>query len=480
MDLKKTLLNYSDLVIVLFVGTILRLRNITTSEFWYDEAYTGILMKLPFKEFWQLATNDPTPPLYYLITRVWTSVLGIGDFQLRLLSTIFGVLTILFVYLTSRKALNKEAAVISSIVIALSPFFIEYSQEARVYSLYGLVSIMTIYFLVHKRLMIFALGTLFMLMTHNTALFFVGPMILLYFWIIHENNFSFKKGILRIVPVVVYMLLLIFKAFSSQEKLANFSWIPEKGLIGIFESVAAHLFGVNAKVPGADTLRTLDINIPFLPNTSLDINPVLLGGILFALYIFAAIYYLLKKQPDLKKEAFFIYLVDGVIVVQLLIITLGYFTEYNMYLQRYMFPAAVFFVLGLGYILQKLLTFELILASLVLYVFLLSNVQTPYYSSGMKEIRETYGTSEKTLVFTNPLEFVIGRYYLGENKLNMRIYNPNNPEEKYYWELIPEYANTVDFSNALLVSQDPNRLNQEDYIEVDKQGDYTFYAKKRF
>ena len=74
-------------------------------------------------------------PLYYLLLRPWLAVLGDSAVALRSLSLLFGVATVPLMYLLGRDLVDARTGVVSAFLMALSPFWIFYSQEGRMYTL---------------------------------------------------------------------------------------------------------------------------------------------------------------------------------------------------------------------------------------------------------------------------------------------------------------------------------------------------------
>ena len=84
-------------------------------------------------------------PLYYIFTwllRPW----GDGEFILRLPSAVAGTLTVLAVYLLGRRLFGTRMGLVSALLTALLPYAVWYSQEARNYALFMLLTTMQMYF----------------------------------------------------------------------------------------------------------------------------------------------------------------------------------------------------------------------------------------------------------------------------------------------------------------------------------------------
>jgi len=97
----------TDILLILMIAIFFRAKDMLAFEFWVDEAFTGILMRLPVREFLQILSHDAHPPLFNVFLRIWSTFFGTGEFFLRLPSLIFGVLTIILSYILVKKALGK-------------------------------------------------------------------------------------------------------------------------------------------------------------------------------------------------------------------------------------------------------------------------------------------------------------------------------------------------------------------------------------
>lgn len=122
--------------IILGLGLVLRLISLNQS-LWLDEAI-NIVAAQKFS-LWGMVTQysiaDFHPPGYFVILWVWGRLFGLSELSARLPSVIFGVLTILLLYLIGKKLVSKQLGLLSAVLLAMNPLHIYYSQEARMYSL---------------------------------------------------------------------------------------------------------------------------------------------------------------------------------------------------------------------------------------------------------------------------------------------------------------------------------------------------------
>jgi 4-amino-4-deoxy-L-arabinose transferase-like glycosyltransferase len=84
--------------------------------------------------------TNPRPLSYFLTSYLVGSFRPLDEFGLRLLPAIFGVLAVPVVYLVFRRVAGDRAALISALLVTVSPLQIMYSQLARYWSLVFLLS----------------------------------------------------------------------------------------------------------------------------------------------------------------------------------------------------------------------------------------------------------------------------------------------------------------------------------------------------
>jgi hypothetical protein len=115
------------------VGFALRVIGIDQSLFG-DEMFTFVDTEDGLPElFDRLLETETTPPVYFLLA--WLSAqLGDNTILIRLPSLVMGTAVVPLVYLLGLHTVGRRAALLGSALMALSPFAILYSTEARAYS----------------------------------------------------------------------------------------------------------------------------------------------------------------------------------------------------------------------------------------------------------------------------------------------------------------------------------------------------------
>ncbi len=125
------------------LGAALRLHRLDALSIWYDEGWTLYLTHSGPLETLRLAARhaDPHPPGYYLVLIPWLRMLGHGAGAARAFSVAAGVLTIPAMYYAGRHLFDRETGLVAAMLVAVAPAHIAYSQEARMYALLGLLTV---------------------------------------------------------------------------------------------------------------------------------------------------------------------------------------------------------------------------------------------------------------------------------------------------------------------------------------------------
>ena len=120
---------------VTLLAILVRMTRISHLSLWLDEGFTALYSR----QAWTAVSGtngfySPHPPLYFTLVKV--SDLFVSD-QLagRMISVIAGIATIPVFYKLISMVLDRRAAFVATLVLALSPIHLYYSQEARMYAL---------------------------------------------------------------------------------------------------------------------------------------------------------------------------------------------------------------------------------------------------------------------------------------------------------------------------------------------------------
>ena len=149
------------------------------------------------------------PPIFHIIGALFFKIsnlmsLDIANLSLKLISPIFGTLTVIIAFLLIRKVFDEKTAFYSMIFLNFIPVFLDYSILAYVGSTTAFFSILSVYLMLNKRYILSSTSLGLAILTKCTAIF-MFPMILYLAYKSYPN----KKESLRKLSVIVFLPLLI-------------------------------------------------------------------------------------------------------------------------------------------------------------------------------------------------------------------------------------------------------------------------------
>ncbi len=179
-------LSWATLILglITLLGFGLRFYAIGAQTVWLDEAFSIWLAQQPLVDMWAwLIKIDQHPPLYYSLLHFWIWLFGDAQGTARALSALCSGLAILVFYAASRYLLNQQTALLAALLLALSPFQVQYAQEVRMYALLTLTVAVALYLLMvvlfderaRQRQWLWyglAAAQAAVMLTHNTATIF--------------------------------------------------------------------------------------------------------------------------------------------------------------------------------------------------------------------------------------------------------------------------------------------------------------------
>jgi uncharacterized membrane protein len=139
------------LAAIVIAACALRLFRLDHQSVWYDEIFSLSVSRLPLAEMNRLLVRDLVhPPLHYYLLHYWFQLTGFGVFQARLLSAIFGILSVTAIYALAVYLYDRRTAKMCACLLATSQLTVMYSQEARPYAQFLFIFLICSYFFVRS------------------------------------------------------------------------------------------------------------------------------------------------------------------------------------------------------------------------------------------------------------------------------------------------------------------------------------------
>jgi uncharacterized membrane protein len=424
-----------SIYLIVILGAIPRLYQIAKRDFWYDEAFTGVAIKESFNNMLRMIIQDVHPPLYYYSVKVFAHFFNYSVFGIRLFSALFGILSIWLVYLIAKELFGYRASIWASLITAISPFAIQYSQEARMYALLGFLLLAASYFFIRglktDRLYYYCLWGIFLglsALTHYMGIVF-APFFFISFvyWKATSNDLLNKNLSLKSVSRFIKELLpnrgifigyiesfIVFSfwipKFLNHLKADNLDWIKPADFSSIIVNIQIFLFG-NPK-------GELSAGMP-LPNEIYGISPnaiMIILTILFGILILSLMKYR-KREVGLT----IIFSLGFMLTVYLL-------SQLGMHymVSRYLLPASYFIFILISIWLSRLKPLYLAFFT-TLYIILIFCTVHLTNATGYNELAKNIDKYKNNNIYIlNSFDYVIAKYYFGANKLT--LYNIDWPQ----------------------------------------------------
>jgi uncharacterized membrane protein len=128
--------SWLPLGVIVLLATLLRFYQLGTESLWVDEMLSiGDTQRLN-----ELLTLPYVRPFYFVLLAGWMQ-LGTSDVWLRGLSVILGIASVFLTYQLGHRLVGEATGQIAALFMALSPLFINHSQEIRMYTLVSFLSL---------------------------------------------------------------------------------------------------------------------------------------------------------------------------------------------------------------------------------------------------------------------------------------------------------------------------------------------------
>ena len=471
------------LYLILLLATFLRLRHLAVRDFWYDEAFTGVAIKENFSGMIRMIINDVHPPLYYATLKIFAFFFGYSVFGIRLYSAVFGVLAVWAIYLFTKELFDRKSALFAAFLTAIAPFAIQYSQEARMYSMLVFLLLISAYFFLKalrtnetRNYIWWGIFLGLACLTHYMGIIFSATFYLAYvIWNIFENNEKNKKltwaSLKNFLPERAMLIgfttaLLIFSFWFKRfyyhiiDLGDNLHWVKPASFSDIFSSVQMFLLGT--------PVGEMSSGMPS-PN---DVEGISRSSVLVFLTIFLTAIIINLAQKEKRKTAILVIFSFGFIGSVYILSLWG--EQY--FVARYLLPGAYFIFVLIGAWLSQA-KFYLKFSALALYFVALFFAIHLGFSTGwnvLEKNTEKYKNNDY-YIFT-AFDYVIAKYYLGADRLTLYnvdwpVYNPS------YWAAIGPNLRRVESFSA--VANDPRAVILSN-VPLDKKTsmDSTFDNRK--
>ena len=246
------------LLLIILLGGFLRIYDLGAESIWLDEVSSIQCAEQSLSSIIGDAfETQSSPPLYFIILHYWMLLFGTSEIAIRSLSAIFGILSIFLIYKVGCQLFNQKIGLISSFLLSISAFHVIYSQEARPYSLFLFLTLLSFYFFIsilkadNKRYYLgYLLANIILGYSFLFGFFIIISQIFYFalFWKKYKHKrLKFAGAQICSVLAFIPLILLIMPRISqvSGGAMGSLSWVPEPSISSMLQTLADYTgFGV--------------------------------------------------------------------------------------------------------------------------------------------------------------------------------------------------------------------------------------------
>jgi len=301
---------------IIIIGIILRfglasIYHVAGDACWHLSASRFIAENKTFPLFEQFGRNEPfwAPPFFHLMAAFLYSIFSVlgdkfAEFGVKMLSPLFGSLTLIFVYLINKKLFNEKITFYSMLFTTFIPMMIDYNVFSYIDGTVTFFIVLSIYFALNDKYIKSAIAAGLAAVTKYHGIF-VLPLLI---YIIYKNS-SDKKSLYKkiffifLIPILISLpwfirnyvnlgnplwpfLNFIFNGLDTQAfESANLQTFSISNTLHINSLIFTYfaLFGV----PDGNYTNFLFFDIPYL-------------SLLFALWLLGTLFFMLPFSRSLN------------------------------------------------------------------------------------------------------------------------------------------------------------------------------------
>ena len=204
------------LVGIVGVGAIVRFATLGTQSYWFDEAQAAHELHLSLGAMLSsFNAVETAPPLYFVLGWFWVHLFGDGAVALRSLSALAGTALIPIAFLTGRELVSRRAGLLAAAFVAINPFMVWYSQEAREYMLVAAFCGVSLLFFARalhdpsrRNITWWGVFSALALLTHYFAGFLIAPEAVWLLYIARRRATVVAAGALVVIQLALVPLLV--------------------------------------------------------------------------------------------------------------------------------------------------------------------------------------------------------------------------------------------------------------------------------
>ena len=212
-----------SLIILIIIGFILRFYKLSTQSLWIDEGFSINAATQTLKYFYPKLESGFVYSGSLLNTYLIAFFIKIFKdliFAPRLVSVIFGILSIIVTFYFGKEIYNKKIGLIAALFVTFSSIEIAWSRQARMYAQFQFFYLLSLYlfykFINNKSLKYFILALILTIATILSNI--LGFSLILIYFVYFILNFKYFKFIFTkkfLIPIFVFLIPIFYLIINN-------------------------------------------------------------------------------------------------------------------------------------------------------------------------------------------------------------------------------------------------------------------------
>lgn len=217
--------------LITLLAALLRFYRLGEWSFWIDEIFTINRAQIHYGNLETTLQNIPPfrnwVPLSVILTAGTLNALGTTEWSARLVAAVIGTLSVPVLYFPIKRFSGLRVALIAALLLAVSPWHLYWSQNARFYTslmlLYSLALFAAFFGLERDRpaWLLLSFGLLYMATSERLFAMFMVPVVLCYLLVLRIARFGKPLGLrprnlwLIGLPAIAFLLFEVYSLITT-------------------------------------------------------------------------------------------------------------------------------------------------------------------------------------------------------------------------------------------------------------------------
>lgn len=239
-------INFYILLLLVALSFVVRVLYITANPISNDEPFTIFNSQQNLNDLFHLFAHENNPPLHFILLHFWMKLFGTSAFSVRLLSTVFGALTVIPIFKIGNEFFTRKVGIITSLLFCFSTLHIEEAHDARVYTTLVFLVVLSYYFFLkilkdqkdRYSKIAYTITLILMLYSHYIS----GVVLVSQFVVtVFSKPDKWKKiksvFVGQLISVIVFLPFLKVFIYRISQTTQNESWVPKPTIASLFNLI---------------------------------------------------------------------------------------------------------------------------------------------------------------------------------------------------------------------------------------------------